>query len=306
MKYDRIGSNVSILLSDLRKFNTTSVMDKSKQKLINELQDQKLKSDSVSKSPEVEKNEHDDDKESMRLESFLLSTLMDSLPDNIYFKDQASRFIRINKNLARSFGLSDPALAIGKTDFDFFTKEHAQQAFNDEQAIISTGQILSIEEKETHPVLPDTWVSTVKVPMRDKDGIIIGTFGVSRDITERKSVEEKFYQEQYLMSSLMDNLPDHIYFKDRESRFIRINKSLAKFFDSLAIGKSDIDFFSPEHAQQAFEDEQDILRTGKILNLEEKETHDDRPDSWVSTIKLPLSDKEGNIVWNIWHFKGCN
>jgi two-component system sensor histidine kinase/response regulator len=275
-------------------------MEKSREELIIELQDLKLEFESVSKSLEEERNHYDDVKETLNLESFLLTTLMDNLPDNIYFKDRESRFIRINKNLAKSFGLSDPSQAIGKTDFDFFTKEHAQQAFDDEQTIIRTGQILSIEEKETHPVLPDTWVSTVKVPMRDKEGNIIGTFGVSRDITERKMVETNYDQEQYLMSSLMDNLPDHIYFKDRESRFIRINKSLAKFFDmsdpSLAVGKSDFDFFSKEHAQPAFDDEQNIIRTGEILNLEEKETHDDRPETWVSTIKLPLSDKKGNIV----------
>src|SRR5659263_710627 len=81
----------------------------------------------------------------------------------------------------------------------------------------------------------------------------------SKDITVRNRAEEALVQEQYLMHTLMDNLPDHIYFKDRESRFIRINKSMAKFLGlndpEQAVGKTDGDFFTSEHAQQAYSDE---------------------------------------------------
>jgi len=163
-------------------------------------------------------------KKALAKEQFLINALMDNLSDHIYFKDRESRFIRINKSLAHSFGLDDPALAEGKTDFDFFTREHAQQAFEDEQSIIRTGHILNTEEKETHPNKSDTWVSTTKIPLTDKNGNIIGTFGISRDVTIRKLAEEELNQERYLMRTLMDNLPDHIYFKDHQSRFIRINK----------------------------------------------------------------------------------
>src|SRR5664280_2010141 len=238
--------------------------------------------------------------EALAKEQFLISALMNNLSDYVYFKDRDSRFIRINKSLALSFGLDDPALAEGKTDFDFFTREHAQQAFEDEQTIIRTGQLLNIEEKETHPNRPDTWVSTIKLPLTDNNGNIIGTFGISRDVTKRKQAEEELAQEQYLMRTLMDNLPDHIYFKDHESHFLRVNKALAQFLGlndpAQAIKKTDFDFFTGEHAQQAYEDEQKIIRTGQLLSTEEKETNYDRPDTWVSTIKLPLSDKDGNII----------
>jgi PAS domain S-box-containing protein len=238
--------------------------------------------------------------EALAKEQFLINALMNNLSDHVYFKDRESRFIRINKSLAFSFGLDDPALAVGKTDFDFFTGEHAQQAFEDEQTIIRTGQFLNTEEKETHHNKADTWVSTIKLPLTDNDGNIIGTFGISRDVTKRRLAEEELAQEQYLMRTLMDNLPDHIYFKDHESRFLRINKALAQFLGlndpAQAIKKTDFDFFTGEHAQQAYEDEQKIIRTGQLLSTEEKETHHDRPDTWVSTIKLPLSNKDGNII----------
>src|SRR6201993_4108054 len=63
-------------------------------------------------------------------ERFLLKTLMDSLPDHIYFKDRESRFIAVNRAMAALFGLEDPADVLGKTDADLFTREHAQAALH--------------------------------------------------------------------------------------------------------------------------------------------------------------------------------
>jgi PAS domain S-box-containing protein len=121
----------------------------------------------------------------------LLRALMENLSDHIYFKDRQSRFLRANVAVAKMFGLSDPGQTVGKADFDFFTMEHAQQAYNDEQEVIATGKpMIAKEEKETWPDGRVTWVSTTKMPLRGADGAIIGTFGVSRDITERKRVEE--------------------------------------------------------------------------------------------------------------------
>jgi len=128
--------------------------------------------------------------EALTEERYLLHTLMDNLPDHVYFKDLRSRFIRLNKAMGRWFGLSDPAQALGKTDFDFFSDEHAQQAYADEQEVIRTGRpIQGIEEKETWPDGRETWASTTKMPLRDAQGRTTGTFGVSRDITRRKRAE---------------------------------------------------------------------------------------------------------------------
>jgi PAS domain S-box-containing protein len=130
--------------------------------------------------------------EALAWERNLLRALMDTIPDHIYFKDTDSRFIRVSKALAEWFGLSDPMQAVGKTDFDFFTEEHARPAYEDEQRIVRTGQpLVGMEERETWPDRPDTWVWTSKVPLRDEGGKIVGTFGVSRDITDRKRAEEK-------------------------------------------------------------------------------------------------------------------
>ena len=142
---------------------------------------------------------------------FLLETLMDNVPDAIYFKDRQSRFTRVNRYAAARYGIDSPALAVGRTDFDFFTNEHAAQALRDEQEILRTGQpLVNVEEKETLANGEFRWVSTTKLPLRDRHGNIEGTFGISRDITERKKAEEQL-QHQAFYDPLTD-LPNRALF----------------------------------------------------------------------------------------------
>ena len=130
--------------------------------------------------------------EALTYERNLLRALMDNIPDHVYFKDNDSRFLRISKSQASIFGIDDPSQAIGKTDFDFFAEEHARSAFEAEQKIVKSGiAIVDLEEKESWPDGRQTWASTTKVPFRNVQGEIIGTFGISRDITERKHAEEE-------------------------------------------------------------------------------------------------------------------
>jgi PAS domain S-box-containing protein len=123
----------------------------------------------------------------------LLQTMMDHLPDQIYFKDAQSRFIRNSRSQADLMGLNDPAEVVGKTDFDFFP--HAQRSYEEEQALMRSGRpLIDLEEYVVWPDGRATWVSTTKAPWRDKAGQIIGTFGISRDITERKRAEQAIRQ----------------------------------------------------------------------------------------------------------------
>jgi diguanylate cyclase (GGDEF)-like protein/PAS domain S-box-containing protein len=129
-----------------------------------------------------------------RLEGELLKAFLEYIPDHVYFKDRNSRFMRINLAMAECFGLADPKQAIGRTDADMFSSEHAGQALKDEQDIISTGRsIVGVEEKETWPDGRESWVLTTKVPLKDRLGRIIGTMGISHNITERKQAEARIH-----------------------------------------------------------------------------------------------------------------
>jgi PAS domain S-box-containing protein len=133
----------------------------------------------------------------------LLNALMESSPDTIYFKDNSSRFIRVNKAQAELLGLNSPEDAIGKSDFDFFTHEHAREAFEDERRIIESRKLV-IDKVERIRGGDGTfrWVSATKVPMMNERGEVIGLAGISRDITERKNAE----LEKQVLFRIMDGI----------------------------------------------------------------------------------------------------
>jgi PAS domain S-box-containing protein len=232
----------------------------------------------------------------------LLRSLLDYAPDQIYFKDAQSRFIRTSRAVAENFGAKDAAAMVGRTDFDFFTEEHARPAYEDEQQIIRTGQpLIGKIEQEVWKDGRVTWALTNKMPLRDQDGRIIGTLGISKDITALKRTEIELAYERDLLRAMLENSPDQIFYKDLQSRFIRSSNAQAKRFGVTSpvamVGKTDFDFFTEEHARPAFEDEQQIIRTGQPLNDKvECETLRDGRVAWALTNKMPLRAPDGRII----------
>jgi PAS domain S-box-containing protein len=132
--------------------------------------------------------------EALALESSLMQTLMDNIPDAIYFKDTQSRFVRVSKHVHLK-GIDKPEDALGKTDFDFFDDEHARVAYEDERRIMETGEsVINKVEREVYHDGSIGWVLTTKVPIYDTNGKVTGIVGASRDITERKLIEEELEQ----------------------------------------------------------------------------------------------------------------
>jgi PAS domain S-box-containing protein len=128
-------------------------------------------------------------------EQYLLNSLLDNSDDKIYFKDAESRFIRCSRSMAKLFNVKKAEDAVGKTDSDFFSGEHARQALEDEQKIIQTGvPLLGQVEKETWQDGRVTWVISTKMPLYDEHRKIVGTFGVSKDITKIKKTEAELAQ----------------------------------------------------------------------------------------------------------------
>ncbi len=233
-------------------------------------------------------------------DSDLLDLLMQNLPDSIYFKDTASRFLRVNKALADRFGLRDPSEAVGKTDFDFFTPEHAQQAYWTEQEMIRTGQpVVGLEEKETWPDGHETWVSTTKMPLRDRQGRIIGTFGISRDITAHKQAETDLRNSEALYHSLVETLPLNVFRKDLAGRITfgnqRYCQTINKPLEDL-LGKTDYDLFPVELAEKYRRDDRTVIEQRAILNDVEEHQKPDGERIYVQVIKTPVYDSLGVVV----------
>ena len=131
---------------------------------------------------------------------------------HVLVKDTASRFIRCSRELSDRLGLKNPSLAVGKTDFDFFKEEHARTAFEDEQHIIQTGEpIINKIEKETWQDGQVGWVLTSKMPYRDETGSIIGTFGVSKDITKLIQTEEALRQAEQKYRDIFEKAVEGIF-----------------------------------------------------------------------------------------------
>jgi PAS domain S-box-containing protein len=240
--------------------------------------------------------------EALAHERDLLHTLLDNLPDRIYFKDDQSRFTRISLAVAEQFKLRHPREAMGKTDRDFFSHQHADSALHDETLVMQTGQpILGKVEQEIHPDGSMTWALTSKLPLKNRQGKIIGNFGISRDITEIKKIEEQLQTERNLLRSLIDNLPDYIYVKDTEGRYLLDNIAHRRWLgadaESEVIGKKVTDFVPAAKVNAFAHDDEAVIGSGQPL-LNRLELVADRlgNNRWHSTTKVPLRNREGKVI----------
>lgn len=282
--------------------------------------------------------------EAFQKEKVLIDTLLKNAHESIYFKDTQGRFIKASNSLAKNAHLNDADDLIGKSDKDLFGEESFRQSFEDELNIMKTGvPIVNKIEKGVNPDGNPYFVSTTKMPLRDHKNEIIGTFGISKDITEHvrmeeevnirneelqaqeeelrqnleemqavqdnleeqlkrnESMQQNLIKEKALLDAILNNLPDFIYFKDLDSKFIRISKSMLPLFpvETLEemIGKSDFDFHTPENAQKFYNDEMQIIQSGKgFVNQLVHEVLDNGVNQWVATTKLPLYDENGKCI----------
>jgi PAS domain S-box-containing protein len=243
-------------------------------------------------------------RQSLERERSVLRTLIDNLQDCVYAKDLQGRFVAANLAAARQLGFATSEELVGKSDFDLFPPERAERCHAAEQDMLRTGEELHDHEGPTMDENKDPqerWVSTTKTLLRNAHGDIIGFVGVGRDITERKRAERKLEQERALFSTVIDNLPDHIYLKDRESRFVLANKPLALWMGAAApeelVGKTDHDLFPQELADKFRGDELQIIESGQSkINLEETTQSASGSIHSVLTTKIPIIDHEGMVT----------
>ncbi|MGA2728058.1 MAG: EAL domain-containing protein [Terracidiphilus sp.] len=164
---------------------------------------------------------------SHQLDRDLLEAFLEHIPDNVFFKDKESRFIRISRAMANYCGLKDPAHAIGKTDADIFSAEHAGQALADELRVLRTGApLIEKEEKETWKDGHETWALTTKVPLKNREGEVIGTMGIAHNITHRKETERRI--QHMALHDALTGLPNRTLLEDRLRQAIALGQRVHK------------------------------------------------------------------------------
>src|SRR5262249_21747588 len=211
------------------------------------------------------------------------------------------QFVVANAAVARKItGVPEPGRVLGKSDHDFFPKEDADRYRDDERQLMGSGrESVELEERALYQGRTH-WNQTTKVVLRDRDRHVIGFVGINRDVTARKGMEAALAAERNLLHSLMDNIPDCIYFKDLEGRFVRANRAQAAL-----VGVSDPEYLVGRRLSEVQrggsideieKEEQAVLRSGKpVVGKVEQLRGAGGAAVWLLSTKVPIRDAEGQI-----------
>lgn len=245
----------------------------------------------------------------------MIDLVLDRVPINVYFKDRESRFQRANVATAERMGVGTVAELVGKTDHDFFELEHANASRAREQEIMETGE--GQEEVLEHEIWGDghdSWSLVTKKVWVGLDGEVLGTFGLTHDVTELiqteknlermveklTAVNQEISEERHLLRLVIDNMPVYVYFKDVNSNFVLVNQRMAELvgakFPEEVQDRHDRDFFGEELIAEAARDEKRIMKTGKpVVRKLEKIGWKDERVSWAVSSKYPWYLPDGTL-----------
>ena len=238
----------------------------------------------------------------------LSQLLVDQMPVGIFRKDKEGRYILVNAEFCKLRGKSrEEILGRRPDELAISAARDANEASllkggaNHHAEIMRTGELIEVEESYPQPNGDEFFLHVIKCAAFDSSGNIVGTQGIMIDNMLNKRAEIALAYERDLLNTLLTFSEDKIYFKDRNSKFVRVSASMVKVFNvkqpADLIGKSDADFFSDEHARAALEDEQKIIRTGEsLVGKVEKETWPDGRVTWALSTKMAMRNADGKIV----------
>lgn len=240
--------------------------------------------------------------EELAHERDLLRALLDSVPDAIYYKDLDSKIIRCSRALAGKVGFENSRDIEGKTDHQLFSKEHADIALADERKVIATGvPLLGYTEREVTPDGRSTWALTSKLPLRDAQGRIVGTFGISKDITALKEAQSRLERAEDNYRSIVENAIDGIFQTTPDGHYIHANMALARIYgfespDELIAKRTDIEhqLYVDPRRRQEFVDA--LQQHGRVDHFESQVYRSDGSIIWIAENARAVRDPSGKIL----------
>ncbi|MBN1584248.1 MAG: PAS domain S-box protein [Anaerolineae bacterium] len=235
----------------------------------------------------------------------MLRSIVDTIPEMIFWKDRNSVFMGCNERFALAAGMESPEEIIGKTDYNMaWTKEQSDAFIADDREVIeSATPNLHIIETQRQADGRQTWQETNKVPLFDAEGNVSGILGTAVDITERMAAQEALRASQQMLQSVIDSIPQTVFWKDRNLVFLGCNEAFARSarLDSAQdiVGKTDFDLWWADNAEQFRAEDKKVIETGiPILHQEQLRAGSDGWQSWIEVNKVPLRDEKGD-VWAV-------
>ena len=235
--------------------------------------------------------------EEVRRQSGLILSLLDNIPDIIFFKTVTGVYLGCNQQFANLVGLSTEEI-VGMTDYDLFKKEVADSFREYDRQMLTSCQSQCNEEWILYPDGRKVLVDTLKTPYRGPDKQLIGILGISRNITDRKMFENAVKEHRNNLMTILDNLPFLAWLKDKEGVFLAVNEPFAVSCGLSGaadlLGKTDMDIW-PKHLAGAYrKDDLEVMASGRKKRVEEI-VRDKGADKWFETYKSPLTGADGVV-----------
>ncbi len=230
----------------------------------------------------------------------LFTALVNSSADAIISKNLDGIITTWNRGAQKLFGYSAQE-AVGENIMILVPPELRKEEAGILQRIRNGEQV---ETFETRRVKKDGTIANITItasPIRNADGVIVGASNISHDIGERLDTERKLRSERSMLRTLIDNIPDYIYVKDPNSHHIINNKAMVGLIgaesEAETLGKSSIDFFGHDVAENYLDEDKEILRSGKaMINFEESTVTKGGEQKYLLTTKVPLTDELGIVI----------
>ena len=248
----------------------------------------------------VDITERQQAQEELRRSEKFLDSVIENLPAMVFVKNAADlRFVRLNKAGEELLGYPREEL-LGKNDYDFFPKEEADFFTQKDREVLESHGVLDIpDEKIDTKHQGQRILHTCKIPILDEAGNAEFLLGISYDVTEGKQTQEALRQRESYLSSIIENQPGLVWLKDKECRFLAVNRTFANAcgLDSpeALVGKTDFDIWPHDLAESYVADDRKVLEEARPKAVEEP-IDDQGVRRWFETFKAPVFGEHGEVI----------